>query len=54
MNESAPYKATPKKTLILIPPNSYFMFHKYFYPKPSITLLDAELSNESQQQLMAS
>ena len=27
------------------------MFHKDFYPKPRITLLDAEFSNESKQQL---
>ena len=27
------------------------MFHKDFYPKPRITLLDAELSSESKQQL---
>ena len=27
------------------------MFHKDFYSKPRITLLDAELSNESKQQL---
>ena len=27
------------------------MFHKDFYPKPRITLLDAELSNKSKQQL---
>ena len=27
------------------------MFHKDFYPKPKITFLDAELSNESKQQL---
>ena len=27
------------------------MFHKDFYPKPRITLLDAELSPKTQQQL---
>ena len=27
------------------------MFHKDFYPKPRITLLDVELSPETQQQL---
>ena len=31
-----------------IPENSTFMFHRDFYPKPRITLLDAELSSERQ------
>ena len=30
-----------------IPENSTFMFHKDFYPKPRITLLNAELSRDS-------
>ena len=34
-----------------IPENSAFMFHKDFYLKPRITLLDAELSPETLQQL---
>ena len=34
-----------------IPENLAFMFHKDFYPKPRITLLDAELSPKTQQQL---
>ena len=51
MNESATNKVVPKETLTLIPPNSSFMFHKDFCPTPRITLLDAELSNESKQQL---
>ena len=51
MNESATNEAAPKETLTLIPPNSSFMFHKDFYPRPRITLLDAELSNESRQQI---
>ena len=34
-----------------IPENSAFMFHKDFYPKPRITLLDAELSLETSHQL---
>ena len=46
INESATNKSLPKETLTLIPMNSLFMFHKYFYPKPRIMLLDAELSNE--------
>ena len=46
-----PTKSLPKETLTPFPPNSSFMFHKDFYPKPRITLLDAELSNESRQQL---
>ena len=41
----------PKEILTAIPQNSSFMFHKDFYPKPRITLLGAELSNESKQQL---
>ena len=44
-------KQHPKRLLTLIPLNSSFVFHKDFYPKPRITLLDAELSNESKQQL---
>ena len=44
-------KAVPKEILTSIPQNSSFMFHKYFYPKPRITLLDAVLSNEYKQQL---
>ena len=51
MNESTINKATLKETLTLIPPNSSFMFHKDFCPKPRIRLLDTELSNESKQQL---
>ena len=51
MNELATNEAVPKETLTLIPLNSSFIFHKDFYPKPRITLLDAELSNESKQQL---
>ena len=47
MNESAPTETAPKETLTPIPPNSPVMFHKDFYPKPGITLLHAELSNES-------
>ena len=35
--------------LVPIPEDSAFMFHKDFYPKPRITLLDAELSSETQQ-----
>ena len=31
-----------------IPENLVFMFHKDFYPKPRITLLDAELSSKTQ------
>ena len=51
MNESAINKATLKETLAAIPLNSSFMFHKDFYPKPRITLLDVELPNESKQQM---
>ena len=51
MNDSAINKVAPKKTLTLIPQNSSFMFHKDFYRKPRIILLDAELSNESKQKL---
>ena len=51
VNGPATNKALPKETLTLIPPNSSFMFHKDFYPKPRITLLDAELSNESRKHL---
>ena len=47
MNESVTNKVVPQETLTLIPPSSSFMFHKDFYPKPRIMLLDAELSNES-------
>ena len=45
------HKNTDK--LVPIPENSRFMFHKDFYPKPRITLLDAELSPKTQQQLEA-
>ena len=51
MNESAINKVAPKETLAPIPPKSSFMFHKDFYPKPRMTLLDVELSDESKQQL---
>ena len=34
-----------------IPEDSAFMFHGDFHPKPRITLLDGELSPETQQQL---
>ena len=51
INESATNEALPKQTLTQIPLNSSFMFHKDFYPKPRITLLDTELSDESRQQL---
>ena len=51
VNESGPQKAAPKETLTPIHLNSPFMFHKDFYPKPRIMLLDAELSNDSKQQL---
>ena len=51
MNESAINKVAPKGTLTPVPLNSSFMFHKDFYPKPRIMLLDTELSNESKQQL---
>ena len=51
VNGPATNEALPKETLTPIPPNSSFLFHKDFYPKPRITLLDAELSNESRQQL---
>ena len=44
-------EALLKQTLTPIPPNSSSMFYKYFYPKPRITLLNSELSNESRQQL---
>ena len=50
-NEPATNEVVPQETLTLIPPNPSFMFHKDFYPKPRIMLLDAELSNESKQQL---
>ena len=39
------------KKLTSIPENLALMFHRDFYPKPRITLLDAELSPETQQQL---
>ena len=42
--ESAISKVVPKETLTLIPQKLIDMFHKDFYPKPRITLLDAELS----------
>ena len=48
INESATNKSLPKE---MIPPNPSFTFHKDFYPKPTIMLLDAELSNEARQQL---
>ena len=51
MNEPAINEVAPKETLTLIPQNSSFMFHKDVYPTPRIMLLDAELSNESKQQL---
>ena len=51
MNESGINEVAPKRNLTLIPQNSSFMFHKDFYPKPRITLFDAELSIESKQQL---
>ena len=51
MNESAANKVVPKETLTQISLSSSFMFHKDFYPKSRIMLLDAELSNESKQQL---
>ena len=51
MNESVTNEVVPKDTLTLIHPDSSFMYHKDFYPKPRITLLDAELSDESKQQL---
>ena len=41
------HKNTDK--LAPIPENSASMFHKDFYPTPRITLLDAELSPETQQ-----
>ena len=49
--ESAISEVVPKETLTPIPQNSSFMFHEDFYPTPRNTLLDAELSNESKQQL---
>ena len=51
INESAINKTAPEETLPPIPPNSSFTFHKDFYPKPRVTLLDVEMSNESKQQL---
>ena len=45
--ESVISDMVPKETLTLIPQNSSFMFHKDFYPKPRIMLLDTELSNKS-------
>ena len=51
MNESAINKVVPKDILTPVLQNSLFLFHKVFYSKPRITLLDAELSNESKQQL---
>ena len=51
VNRPATNKALPKETLNLILSKSSFMFHKVFYPKLRITLLDTELSNESRQQL---
>ena len=49
--ESAVSKVVAKETLTPIPQNSLFVFYKDFYPTPRITLLDAELSNESKHQL---
>ena len=46
MKESAIRKMVAKETPTPIPQISPFMFHTDFYPKPRITLLDAELSNE--------
>ena len=46
INESTTNKVVPKESLTLIPLNSLFMFHKYFYPKPRVMLFDVELSNE--------
>ena len=51
ISESASNKSLPKETLTPIPLNSSFMFHKDFYPKPRIMLLEAGLSNESRKQL---
>ena len=51
MNESVTNEAAPKETSTLIPPGSSFMFHRDFYPKPRIMLLNVELPNESKQQL---
>ena len=48
-NKKNCHKNTDK--LVPIPENSAFMFHKDFYLRPRITLLDAELSLETQQQL---
>ena len=45
------HENTDKLAPILV--NSAFMFHKDFSPKPRITLLDAELSPETQQGLEA-
>ena len=51
VNGPATNKALPKETLTPITSNSSFIFHKENYPKPRLTLLDAELSNELGQQL---
>ena len=48
-NRKICHKNTDK--LVAIPENSAFKFHKDFYPKPRITLLDAELFPETQHQL---
>ena len=51
MNESVINKVVHKETLTPIPPDSSFIYHKDFYLKPRIMLLDVELSDESKQQL---
>ena len=38
VNGPATNEALPRETLTLIPPNSSFLSHKDFYPKPRITL----------------
>ena len=48
-NEVNCHDNTEKPTSI--PENSAFMFHRDFYLKPRLTLLDAELSPKTQQQL---
>ena len=51
MNESVTNEVVRKETLTPIPANSSFMCHKEgLYPKARITLLDAQLLNESKQQ----
>ena len=44
VNRPATNEGLPKETLTPIPSNSSFLFHKDFYPKPRIMLLDVELS----------